>query len=396
MTHESIPPLSNTTAFDSLPEISHRIESISHAGGIACDPRPDLRAVLRNPFLECYTPAVRRLPIRTLGMNKKAQFVLKILAVITGLEALGGIVFIAFTLLTSYLMSKTSGSGGGPLPAVYFYDVSANAVFVALLAFSAVLVWRLRRTGIALLVATIGCEVIYFFAPAPMTHVSRDSILQAAAFAGVGNPAIGLQLITAFPLVALGLIALCFRYLRADEPESRERSMSVVTTLLFRTLAVATCAQIFYGFYNMAKLIRFYPGWRERFAISYPHFPSLFVAIVFLNPALAILLAVSAVSLWRLREKSLSRISWIFGFEILYLVIVVIWTERLVTRSSDHQVRWLSFVAYPPLGMPMIWSQSHTYYLFVAPAIVIAAYISRGLSGRTFNSSTSIPIPVEK
>jgi hypothetical protein len=372
------------------------MQSISYAGVLGAGPRLDLRAVLRNHFLECYTPAVRHLPIRNLGMNKKARLVLQILSVITALEALGGIVFIALTLLTSYLMSKTSRSGEGPLPAVYFYGIFANVVFIALLAFSAVLIWRMRRTGIALLVATIGCEVIYFFAPAPMTHASRDSILQAAAFSGVGNPAIGLQLITAFPLVALGLIALCFRYLRPDETGSPRRKGSATTTFLFRTLAVATCAQILYGIYEMAGLIHFYPGWRQRFAISHPHFPSLFVAIVFVNVSLAFLLTISALSLWRLREKSLSRISWIFGFEILYVVLAAIWSARLVTRFGEHQVRWFGIMAYSPLGMPMIWSQSHSYYLFVAPGIVIASYISRGLSDRTFNSSMSVPISAAK
>jgi hypothetical protein len=329
-------------------------------------------------------------------MNKKARLVLRILAVITGLEALGGAAFLGLDVVISYSLSRTPRVGDGHLPNIFFYYVFVNILFASMLAFSAVLLWKLRKTGIALLSATVACEVVYFLAPVPILTASSDSAQQVGAFLGVGNVGIGLQLVTAFPLVAFILIALCFRYLRADESHSYERKPSAITTLLFRTLAAVTCVQILYGLYDMSRLIHFYTGWRQRFAISYPHFPSLLVAIVFVNAALAALLAASAVSLWKIKRKSLLRISWIFGFEIFYLALTVIWSMRLAAHWGEHQVRWFGIVAYPPLGMPMVWSQSHTYYLLVAPAIVIAAYISHGLAGRNFNSSATIPIPAAK
>ena len=329
-------------------------------------------------------------------MNKKAHSVLKVLAVITGLEAIGGIVFLGLDIVMSYMLSRIPRTGDGHLPNIFFYYVFVNSLFVAMLAVSTALLWKLRKSGIALLSATIACEIVYFFAPVPILTARSDSAQIVGAFLGVGNVGIGIQLVTAFPLVAFILIALCFHYLRADEPDSHRHKLSPISTSLFRTLAAATCIQVLYGIYDTVKLIHFYPGWRQRFAIDYPHFPSLFVAIMFVNAALAILLAASAVSLWRLRKRSLARISWIFGFEILYLALTVIWSMRLTAHWGEHRVRWFGIVAYPPLGMPMIWSQSQTYYLLVAPVIVIAAYISTGLSGRDFNSGATIPVPAAK
>ena len=98
---------------------------------------------------------------------------------------------------------------------------SMNLVFAVALFVAGVFLWRLRRKGLLLLVCTLIGEAAYFmslsgvvmFLHRSADGASRELSRTISALTGVGNFALGLQLVTAFPIVAGVLIFFAYRYL---------------------------------------------------------------------------------------------------------------------------------------------------------------------------------------
>jgi hypothetical protein len=173
-----------------------------------------------------------------------------------------------------------------------------------------------------------------------------------------------------------------------------ERKPFTPGTLLPRVLAVATCAQILYCLWIIGRLAPKVSGFRRTYIASFPHFSALFSVLAILNSALFILLAVSAVLLWRLGRNSLFIVSCVLGFEWIWLIGVSFSQPNLGAHPGGTAgLSWASFASVP-IGMPVIGSQIHTGYLVSAPVIIIAAWVSSWFSARAaveFQASTIHP-----
>ena len=156
-----------------------------------------------------------------------------------------------------------------------------------------------------------------------------------------------------------------------------------------RVLAIATSAQILYCLWVIVRLAPKVPGFRRTYITSFPHFSILFSALVFLNGALLVLLAVSAVLLWKLGRNSLFILSCILGFEWFWLIAVSVSQPNIISHpNGPASLSWASFASLP-IGIPVIGSQIHTGYLVAAPLVMIAAWTSSLFVARSVNASAS-------
>ena len=76
--------------------------------------------------------------------------------------------------------------------------------------------WKLDRRGLRILVYTLLAELIYLIGIATVSmafHNSNALGRNVGAMAGVGNLALGLQIVTGFPIVAGILVFFAYRYL---------------------------------------------------------------------------------------------------------------------------------------------------------------------------------------
>jgi hypothetical protein len=153
-------------------------------------------------------------------MPRKAETLMRVLAVINVLEGAGGLFMVALALDTILgpfrgLVPGTRQHAGSAVYAMAF----ANVAFACLLFISASLLWRLKRSGLLLLLCTLCSEVVYFLTLVA-TLMHRESARlphsqgPASAFAplfGFANMGLGVQVLTAYPLIAGVLIFLAYR-----------------------------------------------------------------------------------------------------------------------------------------------------------------------------------------
>lgn len=151
-------------------------------------------------------------------MPRKPRIVLTILGVITALEALAGL-FLASLTLGSLSIHRQVWTEIVGVDYPHFYELyavvgSTNLVLLGMLFVSAFLLLRLRRKGLFLLVVTLGMEVLLFIGLtiAP-SSVDREFGSAIAAASGIGMVGMSPQLFTAYPLVALVLLVMAYRYL---------------------------------------------------------------------------------------------------------------------------------------------------------------------------------------
>lgn len=148
-------------------------------------------------------------------MNRKTTMILRILAVLTAIVALGGLFFVGLSVPGLFAGSSKLSSELLHYNRVYLGLVLVNLAIVALLLVSARLIWRLQRRGLFLLVLTLCLEAVYLSILVGSSMVLEQNGLQTAVatLTGVGMMVVGLQIYTAYPLFALVLLILAYRRL---------------------------------------------------------------------------------------------------------------------------------------------------------------------------------------
>jgi hypothetical protein len=148
-------------------------------------------------------------------MHRKTSIILRVLAVLTALVALGGFFFVGLAVPGFFTASSAFSSELPLFNQVYLGLILVNLTFVALLFVSAFLLWKLQRRGLFLLVLTLCLELLYMSILVGSTMVLEQNGLQMAiaSLTGVGMMVLGLQIYTAYPLFALVLLILAYRHL---------------------------------------------------------------------------------------------------------------------------------------------------------------------------------------
>ena len=144
-------------------------------------------------------------------MHMKPKVVIRILALLTALEALGALLAVGLSVSTYSLVKESFGADYPHFGEIYMAFVFADVLIIGLLFVSAFLLWRLQRRGLFLLILTLGIELVYFIA-LMMGLLSHESAM-AAELVGVGMRALILQVFTGYPLIAVVLLVLAYRYL---------------------------------------------------------------------------------------------------------------------------------------------------------------------------------------
>jgi len=144
-------------------------------------------------------------------MPSKPKVVLRILALLTALEALGALLAVGLSVSTYSLVKDRFGSDYPHFGGIYMALVFANVLIIGLLFVSAFLLWRLQRRGLFLLILTLGIELVSLIGlmGALLSHESAIT----AELMGVGLRVLILQILTAYPLMAVVLLVLAYRYL---------------------------------------------------------------------------------------------------------------------------------------------------------------------------------------
>ena len=151
------------------------------------------------------------------SMPKRLRIIFRVLAAVTLLEGLIGLYGVAFDMsivpLTLEYMKHTQGSYVYSRP-LLFLMAAINLVFEVLLFFAGAFLWKLQRRGLFLLVCTLLGEIVSFIGALIVSiHLDRPHSGNVTFLVGTGNIALGLQMLTAFPIVAGVLIFLAYRYL---------------------------------------------------------------------------------------------------------------------------------------------------------------------------------------
>jgi hypothetical protein len=318
-------------------------------------------------------------------MTTRSTILLRVLAVATTFEAVAGLYEIALTLFVysypwKYLVYED------PRAKPFFYTMLvANVIFIALLVVSAVFLWVVRKTGLAVLTWTLCAEVAY------AASILVSGTLSGLAFqspsqkidvgiwgaASVGNGALIAQVWTAYPLVGAVLIFFGYRSLRSTGPSiearSGERAAHGFATIM-RVLAVTCLLEAVSGLLVLVSGVASFPYLAGRLGLQGPHMRSIFYSSASVNMILMLLLVISAVLLWKLERKGLIFLTWILGIEILYFIgtSVISYIER-----TD-----LSLSTVMGLGDACLGVQIWTAYPLVAAVLIFLAYRSQRMPAR--------------
>ena len=146
-------------------------------------------------------------------MMKKPRIVLRTLAVLTAFEAFGGLLLLAITPAGYSAIKSRFASDCPHFDLINLGLVLANLLIVGLLLSSAFLLWRLQRRGLFLLVITLCFEFLCFLGLViGMMNLKLEGVANAWLI-GVAMTAVGVQVYTAYPLIAVPLLVLAYRYL---------------------------------------------------------------------------------------------------------------------------------------------------------------------------------------
>lgn len=160
-----------------------------------------------------------------ISMPRRLRVIFRALSVLTSLEGAFGLLLTAMTMLVFPFVRPTlEDIVAHPYShsALLLYAMAlANVAFDVMLAIASVLLWKLQRRGLFLVVCTLLAEATYL---AGITAVQMYFVLRRrsdsapfseslGAMSGVGNMSLGVQLATAFPIVAGVLIFFAYRYL---------------------------------------------------------------------------------------------------------------------------------------------------------------------------------------
>lgn len=153
-------------------------------------------------------------------MPKKLKLIYQALSLVTLLEGVVGVLIAGFEIFHVPKIERLLGSKFPHFALAFYCMDSANLLFNGLLIVAGVLLWRMRRRGLFLLFCTFAVELIYFiafvaiamdFKPRPVadTRTFADTLTAA----GGANMSLAVQAFTGYPVVALVLVFLAYRYL---------------------------------------------------------------------------------------------------------------------------------------------------------------------------------------
>lgn len=158
-------------------------------------------------------------------MPGRLKTIFRILSVATLLEATVGLFWIGLQMFVlAFRREAAFNLPGGPYPhleTLVYLMTSADLLFIATLLVAAILLWKLRRRGLFLLAWTILAELAYLGVIIALgTYLGTSGDTARKSLAGTlnlalafGNAGLGIQLFTAFPLIAGVLIFFAYRYL---------------------------------------------------------------------------------------------------------------------------------------------------------------------------------------
>jgi len=153
----------------------------------------------------------------------------RVLAVVNLVEGLADIVFSAQAISLFYHHRSLFDQEHAVAWAVYC-RLGLGILFSSGLIGSVPLLWRSRRSGIQMTVGILAAELLYFLA---VTMMLTWNVLSTGphSFAsvmsdtsGIGNIGIGVQLLTAYPIIALVLAFLAWKSPGPLNPEGSQRS----------------------------------------------------------------------------------------------------------------------------------------------------------------------------
>ena len=149
-------------------------------------------------------------------MPKRLRIIFRVLAALTLLEGLAGLYGVALDIfMVPFVMEYTHKMEHSYVHSMLllFLMAAINLVFEALLFVAGTFLWKLQRKGLFLLVCTLLGEIAYFMGALLLSiHLDRPHSVNFALLVGTGNIALGLQMLTAFPVAAGVLIFLAYRY----------------------------------------------------------------------------------------------------------------------------------------------------------------------------------------
>lgn len=104
-----------------------------------------------------------------------------------------------------------------PVPWPYWCMVAINLLFLWLLAYASLLLWRLHSRGLVLCLATLAIENFYFVAVGFIWALGNPFSTQVAAASGIGDMGIAPQVLTGYPLIA-GVICVILLFKSPRRP----------------------------------------------------------------------------------------------------------------------------------------------------------------------------------
>ncbi len=158
-------------------------------------------------------------------MTRRLKIILRILSVVTLLEATAGLFWFGLEMyVLAFHREAAFNLPGGPYPhleSLVYLMTSADLLFIATLIVAAILLWKLQRRGLFLLAWTLFVECVYFLGIITVgtyLGMSADSARKVLASTftmaiAFGNRGLGTQLFTGFPLIAGVFIFFAYRYL---------------------------------------------------------------------------------------------------------------------------------------------------------------------------------------
>ena len=165
-------------------------------------------------------------------MPRRLRIIFRALSAITLLESIFGVLLTALAMFSfPFIRATLEKNVVHPHhPALVFYTMAlANVGFSVVLVIASVFLWKLQRRGLFLLACTLLAETLYFISVLFVVvgteliraHIALLTLAQSPsestldAMTGVGNMAVVVHLLTAFPIVAGILILFAYRYHRS-------------------------------------------------------------------------------------------------------------------------------------------------------------------------------------
>ena len=279
-------------------------------------------------------------------MKSKASVrYLQVLSVVTVVESLSGLTFVALGAGMFRFVQRHSGWTFPHFDLAYFGLLFANCFFLILLLISAGLLWRLNRKGLFLMIAALVSELVFY---AWAGHVvfpvvvgacrSRDLMMGAAGLGSAFLSPLLPQIYSAYPIVAGILLFRGYPSLRAPGESGLSKTAphnshptNRKAVVLYRILAVLTGLEAGIGLCYAALFGVTFPLLNTSLGTDIAHFRQssepphlllIFWCMTALNVIFIGLLLRSAVLLWRSLWRGALFLIGVICSEVFYFLLL--------------------------------------------------------------------------